>query len=168
MENKEIGYVEVVLTEKSKQKVVDFSRIIKDEDLFTAKINGKIEGGNLTEKSHLTLFFGLNDKLVNKEKLLEYINSIKLESIMIEAIDMFPVKEYNCKILYLRVKDDNFLIKNISNNFKNFPYFIESQPAEFIPHITIAYVKNNFDPTELSNNFPTTLYLERIVYKIKK
>jgi 2'-5' RNA ligase len=66
------------------------------------------------------------------------------------------------------VWDDNSLIKNINDNFKEFPYFTESQPAEFIPHITIAYVKNNFEITKLSNNFPKILYVERIVYKIKK
>jgi 2'-5' RNA ligase len=165
---KKIGYIEVILLEKSKQEIVNFSRTIRDEDLFTAKINGKIEGGNLTEKSHLTLFFGLNDKLVDKEKLLQYISSLKIESIMIEAIDMFPVNGYDCKILYLKVWDDNSLIKNINDNFKEFPYFTESQPAEFIPHITIAYVKNNFEITKLSNNFPKILYVERIVYKIKK
>jgi len=168
MQKKETGYIEAIFTKESKQKIIDWATFLKEEDLFSASINGKVEGGDVTDTLHLTLFYGFDEKLLNQDEMLKYINTIKLNNIQIEGVGTFPVPDYGCKVLFLKVKDEKNIIKNIHKDLKKFPHYIEHQKLEYKPHITIAYVKNTFDSRAIIYNESKSLLIEKIMHSSKE
>ena len=52
MQNKKIGYVAIQFTPETNQEIIAWSQSIKKEDLVTATIDGKVKGGNMTDKLH--------------------------------------------------------------------------------------------------------------------
>ncbi len=103
--NENSGYVAIEFDEISQRQVVKWSKQIKDQDLATANINGKIKGGNVTEKLHLTLFYGFDDVHLNQSSLDALITKLDIPSIDIVNIGIFPAKEFDCNVLYLGVSD---------------------------------------------------------------
>lgn len=166
MEPKKIGYVEVQFTPETHQQVVAWAHTIKNEDLVTATIDGKTEGGNVTDKLHLTLFYGFDDERLDKDKLSEFINQIKLKDFKVSGLGIFPVKEYDCYVLYLRVEDNDNELKKIYMGLKEFSHFSEYQKFEYTPHITVAYVKKDFNLDAIKQNLPKILYVHKTHYAI--
>ena len=164
MQNKKIGYVAIQFTPETNQEIIAWSQSIKKEDLVTAIIDGGTEGGNVTDKLHLTLFYGFNDELLNKVELSKFINKIKLREIKIRGLGFFPVGNHNCDVLHLQIKDDNGELRKIHEELKAFPHFSEDQKFEYTPHVTIAYVKKNFNLNTLIQNQPEMLRVRKTSY----
>ncbi len=167
MKNQKIGYVDVVFSEEIKQEISRWVKSLKKEDFYTTMIDGQVEGGDVSEKLHLTLFYGFDESLVEKDKIIEHINSIKLESVEVDKVGFFPLDKYNCKILFLKIKDNNNLLKKIHNDLGLFPNVLKYQESEYVPHITIAYVKKDFNMDAISYNGPKILDVKSILYHSK-
>ena len=69
MNQKNTGYVAIKFKEESIRKLNIFASQIGSENLFYKKIGGEMEGGDVANKAHLTLFYGLNDLTVNKNEI---------------------------------------------------------------------------------------------------
>ncbi|MFA5652314.1 MAG: 2'-5' RNA ligase family protein [Candidatus Paceibacterota bacterium] len=139
-----IGYVTAEFSEEFKKSIREWSLVIPKEEIVSVEINGKMEGGNVTNDLHLTLFYGFDDEKINKKELLKFLGEKALRELRIEGLRTFSVPQYKCNILYLKIDGKNMLEK-IHDSLKKFPYFEKFQNNKFIPHLTIAYIKDSFD-----------------------
>lgn len=159
-----IGYIAVEFTDASKQEVIRWSSQISECDIARAVIEGKEEGGNVTDKLHLTLFYGLDEDSLNQDELDDFIMRLNISSVDVIGIAMFPVEEFGCNALYLEVSDESGELKSAHENLEEFPHFSKYQKFDFKPHITLAYVVKGFDLGSLSNDFPRNLSVKAITH----
>ncbi len=167
MNKQNIGYIAADFQEKDKIEIINWSKTIRDNDLYITSIDGKTKGGHMTDDLHLTFFYGLDEDLINKNDVQDFINTINLESIEIGKIDIFPVADQTCEVLYLSVEDQLGKIRKYNETFKKFPHFTEFQKKEFIPHITIAFVKKGFDVNKFTYTGSKILNIKEIIHHFK-
>ncbi len=167
MNEQKIGYITINFADKEKKEITNWSKVIQNKDLYFISKDGKIDGGNVTDDLHLTLFYGFNEKLINKDKFRDFIDNINLENIEINKVDVFfPVgQEY--KVLYFSIKDKGDIIKKYHEKLKKFPHYVEFQKFEYVPHITIAFVKKDFDVSKIFYNGPQFLHVKKAIYHSK-
>ncbi|MBP6945572.1 2'-5' RNA ligase family protein [Patescibacteria group bacterium] len=165
MQDQKTGYVALTFAEDVKQRIIQWSKQF-DESFFSAVVDGKTEGGNVTNKLHLTLFYGFNEEQFDKAELLGFLTGLKLDPLSIEGVGTFPVPQYNAKVLFLRVKDDGKL-KEAHEKLKTYPFFEEYQKYGFTPHITIGFVRDTFDESSITYDGPSTLPVANVVYYSK-
>lgn len=164
MEQKEKGYIATEIKNEFIKYLLEWSeKTIPKDIILQQEINGKLEGGNVLSEAHLTLFFGLNNRLVDKKIVNQLIDSIDLKELKIDGIKAFNIPQMKCKILYFSVDDKNSVLKNAHNKFLELPHFEEDQKP-FIPHITIAYVKDSIDESSIFYDGPTNFPLKSIEY----
>lgn len=162
-----IGYITIEFNQEFKDQLKKWSLAnIPDSEIVEAEISGKKEGGNVSADAHLTLFYGFDDDNINREKLHEYINSLNLQELQIAGIGFFPVPQYSCKVLYLKVLDEDRKLENIYNFLKRFPHFKKFQIEGFAPHVTIAYIKDGYKPPEFLSTMKK-IQVREIKYQIK-
>jgi len=158
------GYVAVTISPEAVKALADWSiKAIPEENLFWSEVNGKKEGGNVIDDAHLTLFFGLNDELINKKEIEELIKTLSLSELEIVGVKAFPVPQIKCKILYFIVNDDKGLLQRIHDEFLKMPHYEEDQKP-FKPHITIAYVKESFNEKGIEYNGLNKVTIKGIEY----
>lgn len=167
MNKQNIGYITVSFLEKEKIEIINWSKIISDKDLYFAKKDGKIDGGNVTDDLHLTLFYGFDEDKINKNDIKKIMDSINFESIEIEDVGFFSLPDQEYKVLYLAVKDKKNRIKKYHEELKILPHFVEYQKFKFTPHIAIAFVKKESDETMVTYNGPRFLRIKKIAYYSK-
>ena len=137
---------------------------VPQERLFFIKVDNKLEGGFVAEEAHLTLFFGLDNRLIDKEKVSNLIDSLHIPPLEISGLGIFSVKKPDCNILYLGISDNDGNLKRIHDRFLEFPHFKEDQ-SPFTPHITIAYVRRDFDENSVEYHGPPQILISKIEYK---
>jgi 2'-5' RNA ligase len=168
MNDKIVGYITADIAKKEKRKIMEWSRkLIKEENLYYINKKDKIDGGNVTTDLHLTLFYGLNENSVNTKEVDDCINKIVLEKIEIDDIGIFPVPNQAYQVLYFSIKNKE-IFKKYHELFKKFSYFEEYQNFEYIPHITIAFVKNEFDVSKIAYNGLKVLSIEKLTHHISE
>ncbi|MDD4878306.1 MAG: hypothetical protein PHO02_04700 [Candidatus Nanoarchaeia archaeon] len=138
--------------------------ICKEEDFFYSDVIDYIKG-DVSSKMHLTLFYGLIDKEINKNKLNENIRKIKLNNLELGKVFFISGYKNQYKLLCLKVLDKNKELKKVHDTFKKFPYEINVQHKNFKPHLTLAYLKPNFRLNH-KINFPTEIKIRKITYDI--
>jgi hypothetical protein len=170
MNTQKIGYVTVNFLEKEKGEIINWSKNINEKDLYFASRDGKIDGGNVTDDLHLTLFYGFNEDTINKNDIKKVINNINFKSVEIDGLSVFSLSDQEYKVLYLAIKDKENKIRQCYEEFKKLPHFAEYQRFEFIPHIAIAFIKKEFNETEVIYQGPQFLHIKEIIYhsKVKK
>lgn len=166
MHDKKKGYAAIQFTSETKQEIIKWSRVLKEKDLVTTTINGKTKEGLMVDKLHLTLLYGLDDEIIDTNKLTKFLKEIKLTEIKVDGVGFFPVKEYDYRIAYLKIKDEKNELKKINENLKKFPMFSEHKKSDYTPHVTIAYVKKDFSLDVLMQKIPKILYIHDIQYFI--
>jgi|SRR3989344_411967 len=165
--DKSIGYITANFSEKEKEEIIRWSKSIKDKDLHLTLVDGKIEGGNVTGDLHLTLFYGLDENKINQRELKDFLGTIDLGILDIGEMDVFSLPDQEYKVLYLPVKDTRGSINRCRERLKELSYFTEYQKFEFKPHITIAFVKSEFDMHDINYTGPKVLHVEKITHHIK-
>ncbi|MDO8572165.1 MAG: 2'-5' RNA ligase family protein [bacterium] len=168
MDKQKTGYIAVYFADKEKNLVRDWSKIIQDRDFYFISKKEKIDGGNVTDDLHLTLFYGFNEELVyKKDDIQDFIDSMNLENIEIDKVGVFSPMDQEYKVLYLSVKDKENNIKKYHEELKKFPHFAEFQKFEYVPHITVAFVKKDFDTSKIAYNGPQFLRVKKAIYHVK-
>lgn len=169
MNQKNTGYVAFKFKEESIKKLNIFASQIGSENFFYKKIEGVIEGGNVANKAHLTLFYGLNDLTVNKNEIKKILSQIFIDKVYVEKLGLFEIKEFGCKALILKVIDKEGKMKKTNDNLGMLETVTGLQKFDFIPHITIAYVKKEYEPAlDMFENFPSELEVDSVEYLVKK
>ncbi len=158
------GYIAVEFDDTQKQKIIRWSSQIPERDIARAVIEGKDEGGNVTGKLHLTLFYGLDEDSLNQDELNDFIARLDISSVDVIDVGIFPVEEFDCNALYLEVSDESGELKSAHERLEAFPYFPKYQKPDFRPHITLAYVGKDFDTNSLTDDFPRNLLVKAITH----
>lgn len=163
-----VGYVAAILSQEARELLDAWVRkIIPDKALFTAEINGVLEGGNVARKAHLTLFFGIDDDVIKKRVVKKLIDSIVVPELKVREINSFKISNIPCKILHLVVDDSDGKLQAIHNLLSTLPHFADKQEPNFVPHITLAYVKDSFDEHSLRCDNLGKLKVKEVVYQMK-
>ncbi len=147
-----IGYIEFPLTEESKNKLRKIVAKINLKDFCFLKR----KGGDVVQKAHLTLFFGIN--LKNKQVFKEaqnVVESLPPLELTPERIALFKLGKAKCQALVLILKHTQKM-SQLRERLSTLPHF--TQNKKFIPHITLAYVDRSFQIENLDKlNLPETL-----------
>ncbi|MDD2657247.1 MAG: 2'-5' RNA ligase family protein [Candidatus Pacebacteria bacterium] len=161
---KNVGYVAIEFDDVSKREVANWASQISEGDLVTTAIDGKIEGGNVTDKLHLTLFYGLDENAINQGELSDFISMLPKPAVHVTGVSAFLQDAFACKTLYLEVTDDLGELQSIHERLKDFSHFSKYQEHNYKPHITIAYVITEFDVNSLTNDFPKNLFVKAVTH----
>ncbi|MHB1769709.1 MAG: 2'-5' RNA ligase family protein [Minisyncoccota bacterium] len=159
-----IGYIAIEFDDTSKKKVVEWASQINVRNIVRAIVNGKEECGNVTDKLHLTLFYGLDENALDQDDLNDFITGQNISSVNVVGVSMFPIKEYDCSALYLKVADESGELKSARERLEKFPHLSKYQKFDFKPHITLAYVAKDFDISSLSDDFPRNLSVGAVTH----
>ncbi len=116
-------------------QIVDFGYTIPSNFLFSSS-----EG--LEYAPHITIMYGLND--VDPDELASVIDDFGEVLITLKNINAFHNDEQDVLIIEVESNDLHDLHNLIKNSFKD---KINSTFSEYIPHITIAYLKPNMSST---------------------
>jgi 2'-5' RNA ligase len=159
----QLGYVTIEIEDDHITQIKNLlSTICTSNDFYYSDVVPRI-AGDVTDKLHLTLFYGLLHKQIDKEKLLKELNNINLEELTLENIALKQGYQGLYQILWLTVLDsDNYLL-NLSTEIGKFNPSNYDPHYTFLPHITLAYVRPEFKlKTELI--IPKTLKIRQIKY----
>jgi 2'-5' RNA ligase len=162
--NMKKGYISFSLNKKSDNNIIDFVNSL-DESIFAYKnINGKIIRGK--EKDlHMTLFFGIDDEKLDIEKMNSFLESVKLKSLNVKEIDLFDIEGIAEKLLVIKLEKTEELEK-LRNALLNFDYFEDRFTNNYIPHITLGYVRPSVNISDISLDIKSVDF-EKPLYKAK-
>jgi 2'-5' RNA ligase len=159
---KDYGYISILFQEND---VKIFKNIIANvcsqEDFYYSEIRESISG-DVTAKLHLTIFYGLIAEKIDKTKMKRHLESIKLESLKLGKIFLKSGYQNLYQILEVEVLDENNVLKEIYESFKVFSYE-ESVQLEFKPHLTLAYVKSDYQLSKIPE-YLNTIKIKEIKY----
>jgi len=138
-----LGYIEVKIDEVSK---IFFDKLVKkicqDTDYYKSDVIDYIDG-NVTHKLHLTLFYGCSPKGIKLKLLKAYVKNLSIKRLVVGDIFLLDGYENRYKILGVKIIDEGGL-KKISEEVASFGYDESVIHKQFIPHLTLAYVKPDF------------------------
>ncbi len=159
-----IGYVALDFDDSAKQKIIAWAEQYADRFIF-AVVDGKREGGNMTEKLHLTLFYGFDHEHIDQSAISDFLVVNPIDCVEIGGVGFFALPDHRAKIMFLKVKDDGNLTK-IHEDLKQFAH-LDGVSLKFLPHITIGYVGEDFDDGKLVYDGPMVLEVSSAQYCLK-
>lgn len=124
-----LSCVYLLVPEPLRSRVLALGRLIPDSDLA--------EGGR-EEEPHCTAFFGLHDS--DPAPVFEILSHFRPVRLRTGKIGVFHRDDYD--VLKIDVESDQ--IRRMNAAFRNLPH--TSEFRNFVPHITIAYVKKGLGP----------------------
>lgn len=119
--------------------------------------------GDVSKNLHLTIFYGLTDNQKNRNKINDLIKKSNLTSMDLGKIFLMPGYKDLYQVLCVEVLDQDHKLLNYSNSFKNFNYDSSIQHPNFTPHLTLAYVKPNYQLKNIPL-YPNILKIKEIKY----
>ncbi len=149
MNTKNLSYISLEFSEEQKKKI----------SIWAKEFIGEVEE-NVTDDLHLTVFYGLNDDLLDDEKLNDVLSHNTISDVVIGKVETFSLPSQSYKVVYFSIENTE-KIKNLHEKLKEFPYFEEYQKLIYTPHITIAFVNKDFDTSKLS-------YTGSKIFSVKK
>lgn len=145
-------------------------------DNFTILVEGKLDktflykspvinyiNGIVTENLHLTLFFGLKPLEVSNPELFDFIEESNISEISLGEIATFEGYKGLYKVLVMKVIDLDGNLNQFYNNVQDrFEVDKEVMNSSFKPHLTLAYVKNEFELKNFEIHLPKSLRVNSI------
>lgn len=157
-----IGWIGLTFKAETHKAIAEWASQFKGQ-FFSVDVNGKMEGGDVTNKLHLTLFYGLNEEDLDKSRLAEYLSDIKISDLEVIDVSALDIPQYHAKALILKIRDDGRL-RRIHEELKEFPYLTKYQNDEFIPHVTVGFFRNDFDDGSVVYTGPKSLEIDKVKY----
>jgi len=108
----------------------EISNVIKEDDLFIEDDKFGRE-----DEQHITILYGFLED-TNVETIKEYIKNTQSVDFLIKGVSIFENEKFDVVKLSIESENLNELNKYFSENYKN-----ENKFPDYIPHMTIAYVK---------------------------
>jgi len=163
MAERDYGYVATAFSGKSIEPFQQLTkRLCGEKDFYASDTVGYVNG-DVSSGLHMTLFYGLIDENIDKDKFNDYIKGIQLPTL--ELGKLVLRQEYNkfCQILWVQVLDQHHVLERISEGFKQFEYE-KSVQLGFVPHLTLAYVKNEYTLEDIIPEYPHEIEVEELKY----
>ncbi len=139
------------LPKNIKDIVKNIQKDIPKEILVDNKDEGDWVENGLQKLLHITILFGIDNKY--KDEMKEIVSKYKDIKVTAEKIHYFDKDKYSVAVIECKSDDLTNLFKELEENIPN-----ENTYDEFIPHITIAYIKKgerldvDFTPVEFTIN----------------
>jgi len=163
MIERDYGYIAATFSGKDIEPFQKLTRkICVEEDLYRTKAVNYING-DVSSNLHLTIFYGLIDERIDKEKLQAHIDQLQLDNLRLGGLYLRQIPGNQYQILWVMVVDDKDNLKEITESFKAFEHD-ESVQLEFMPHMTLAYVRPEYRLGDLIPNYPKEIKVEKIQY----
>jgi 2'-5' RNA ligase len=159
------GYIQIDFSDGFKNSLAEWVRKSIDPKYFVyGKTNGELIGGIVTKDAHITLNYGIPTDTENSDKIQQEIKLITPPKIIISGIKSFNISQYHAKILYLSIEDKNATLENIHKIFEKFIPIKLRNLSQFVPHISIAYVSDDFDEYSLLYNGPREVQAVNVTF----
>lgn len=146
------AFVELTFSQETKSIFDTFTKSIVPEDMFySSPVTPHIKG-NMTKVLHTTIFFGLRPSLVQNSYLKEILHKAEIKQIKLGSLAFIDGYQGLYKVLVIEIDDSDQKLVLLNKNISEFALGINRGPAkrEFRPHLTLAYVKNEYAiPNEL-------------------
>lgn len=139
MSNK--AFVEIVFPKNVKEifsKLV--AEIVPKNMLYSSDEVSHIKG-DMTKTLHCTILFGLDRFQINNPELIDLVEKNKILEVELGNLFFFEGYQNMYKILCIEVLDAN---KTLDKFAKKLEQFSTKTPREFRPHLTLAYVSNDY------------------------
>ena len=163
-----IGYVYAELAREDKENISHWAiGSLKEDDLAFAYVNGETKGGMVVNDLHLTLSFGFDHEQLDIAQLRKYVERTRACPLKVAGVGMFPIEEYDCNALVLFISDDGSALKKIHDDLSLFEHVKNQRAFDYRPHLSIAYVRKDFDIQNIKYTDPNPLRIESISYKLK-
>lgn len=141
---KHFAWVELIFFDKI---LPSFQQIVKDivplEQLYYSDKVPRISG-DVTNKIHFTLFYGLDENAHTNPELNKLIFSEKISELEVNKLVLFEGYQGLYKVLCIEVKDEDKKLFKFSKKIASFSNDETFATREFKPHITLAYVQREY------------------------
>lgn len=130
---------QVDMPENVAQLVLDFGKSIPDSDIYTDEEDPSY---GREDNIHTTILYGIHGE--KPDEVDELVKGVKPFNIVLGDISFFDADKY--RVMKIEVEGEGLreLYKKFKENTKNTQSF-----DEYSPHCTIAYVKKDYDDSEL-------------------
>ena len=132
--------------------------------------------GIVTGRLHVTLLYGVNGQQLPPGVDTNVLNKVKLCGILtVERAELFDIGNPDCKALVLLIDDARCYLRKAHDFLKKELPLAKDHNGKllydrysFNPHITVAYVRTNFDMDKV-NKIGIPMYLEvgKVEYRLK-
>ncbi len=141
---KKFAYVELIFYKKATKQ---FKNIVKDvvrkEQFYDSDQISRIRG-DVTDKIHLTLFYGLDESVMNNKELHNLLKQIEVKKLDLSKLVLFEGYQGMYKVLCVEIDDEDKVLHNLSKKMLDFDHDEELGKREFKAHITLAYVQPDY------------------------
>jgi 2'-5' RNA ligase len=126
--------------------------IIPENMLYYSPVAEHIRG-NMSKTLHCTIFFGLNEQAIANVELKKILNENQIKLIELGELSYINGYENLYKVLIINILDRDGKLNSLHNKIEDFALREDTdfKVREFKPHLTLAYVQNEF---ELPSNLP--------------
>jgi 2'-5' RNA ligase len=108
---------------------------IEEEDIYRGEKDSERSFG-LEDKPHVTLLYGLNDKKVNPNEVLDICVSFDYPDIKLHNVSLFKSENYDV----LKFDIDCEVLHEVNSELSKLPH--KTDFPDYHPHATIAYLKS--------------------------
>jgi 2'-5' RNA ligase len=163
MMKRDYGYVAATFSDKDREPFQRLTgEICKEGDLYQSDSVDYVNGDVSTDL-HLTIFYGLVDEKIDKEKLQAHVENLSLDTLKLGDLYLRQTPEGNYQILWVVVADEDNKLKDMAESFRDFEHEVSVQ-LEFMPHLTLAYVRPGYALPESLPEYPRDVQVEDIRY----
>ncbi len=147
---KKFAYVELIFYKNASKH---FRKMVKDvvsrDQFYYSDVVSRIRG-DVTGKIHFTLFYGLEESVLNNHDLAKIIKKMQIKELKLKKLVLFDGYQSMYKVLCVEVDDEDKILYSLSQKMLEFEHDEEHGKREFKPHITLAYVQPDY---ELPKNY---------------
>jgi len=138
----EVAYVELTLPDNVKEYLrTILKQVVNEDQFYTSSVMPHING-DVTIKSHLKLFYGLEPEAAKNEELLNLLKSTEVKELLLGEFMLLNGYQNLYKILTVKVVESERNLTTLVNKIRKFSPRPNSY--EFKPHITLAYVTADY------------------------
>jgi len=125
------------------------NKVVSEQQFYYSDVISRI-AGDVTDKAHFTIFFGLKEFEIHNPELQEIVKSININELV--PIKLFLIDGFQglYKVLCLEISDEDKSLITLSKKMNEFEHEERLEKREFKPHITLAYVNADY---QIPQNF---------------
>ncbi len=163
MVERDYGYIAATFSDKDKEPFQRLTEeLCKEGDFYRSESVDYING-DVSSDLHLTIFYGLVDEIVDKDKLKAHVENLHLDKLKLGDLFLRQAPEGNYQILWVMVADEDNKLKDAAECSRDFEHE-DSVQLEFMPHLTLAYVRPEYTLLETFPEYPREMQVDGIRY----
>lgn len=138
------AYVELLFEENTKDYFKGIVQNVVDQDQFYYSDVVKRISGDVTDKIHFTLFYGIEETEIDNPKLKQLVSQLQVKELLVKGLTLFSGYQDLYRVLCVEIADEDNYLESLSKQLLQFKHAGEFGQREFKPHITLAYIQPQF------------------------